>query len=136
LRGRDAHHACSLGALIAGAHNESLGITKTFVQPAQAATPAREPGLGERKKADLKRRIADAALALLRERGFERTPIEEIVKGVEASQPTFYKYCPSKGAILREHGMTTFGALIEAELARRAFGSGANAALSARWRGR
>jgi hypothetical protein len=32
--------------------------------------------------------------------------------------------------------MTTFGALIEAELARRAFGSGANAALSARWRGR
>jgi AcrR family transcriptional regulator len=85
---------------------------------AEAATPEREPGLRERKKADLKRRIADTALALMRERGFERTTIEEIVKRVDVSQPTFYKYYPSKEAILREHGMTTFGALIQEELAR------------------
>lgn len=85
---------------------------------AEASTPEREPGLRERKKADLKRRIADAGLQLMRERGFERTTIDEIVKRVDVSQPTFYKYYSSKEAILREHGMTTFGALIQEELAR------------------
>jgi AcrR family transcriptional regulator len=94
-------------------------FTHTQAMKAKAeASVAREPGLRERKKADLKRRIADTALALMRERGFERTTIDEIVKRVDVSQPTFYKYYPSKEAILREHGMTTFGALIQDQLAR------------------
>jgi AcrR family transcriptional regulator len=79
---------------------------------------ARVPGLRERKKADLKRRIADAAIALIRERGYEGTTIDEIVRRVDVSQPTFYKYYPSKDAILREHALTGFAALLSDELAR------------------
>ncbi len=75
-------------------------------------------GLRERKKADLKRRIAEAAIELIRERGYERTTIEEIVRQVEVSQPTFYKYYPSKDAILREYALTGFASLMAEELER------------------
>lgn len=75
------------------------------------------PGLRERKKADLKRRIAEAAIALIRERGYEATTIDEIVRRVDVSQPTFYKYYPSKDAILREHALSGFAALLSSELA-------------------
>jgi AcrR family transcriptional regulator len=71
------------------------------------------PGLRERKKADLKRRIAQAAIELFRERGYERTTIDEIVKRVEVSQPTFYKYYASKDAILREHALSGFATLLQ-----------------------
>jgi AcrR family transcriptional regulator len=82
------------------------------------AASGHAPGLRERKKAELKRRIADAALNLMRERGYERTTIDEIVRRVEVSQPTFYKYYSSKDAILREHALTGFAGLFEQELAR------------------
>jgi AcrR family transcriptional regulator len=74
------------------------------------------PGLRARKKADQKRRIAQAALELLRERGYERTTIDEIVRRADISQPTFYKYYPSKDAILREHALSGFAAILEKEL--------------------
>jgi AcrR family transcriptional regulator len=77
-----------------------------------------EPGLRERKKAATRRRIADAALALIRERGYERATIDEIVARVDVSQPTFYKYYPSKDAILREHALAGFGALLAGVLER------------------
>jgi AcrR family transcriptional regulator len=75
-------------------------------------------GLRERKKAATRRRIADAALALVRERGYEGATIDEIVARVDVSQPTFYKYYPSKDAILREHALVGFGALLADVLAR------------------
>jgi AcrR family transcriptional regulator len=81
-------------------------------------TVARQLGLRERKKADLKRRIADTALQLMRELGYERATVDEIVRRVDVSQPTFYKYYPSKDAILLEHGMTGFAALLTEEVAR------------------
>ncbi len=77
-----------------------------------------ELGLRERKKADLKRRISGTALQLFRKRGYEGTTVEEIVRRVDISQPTFYKYYPSKEAILIEHGMSGFAALLTEELAR------------------
>jgi AcrR family transcriptional regulator len=88
--------------------------------------PAREPaaasdapvGLRERKKADVKRRIAEAALALVRERGYEAATIDEIARRAEVSQPTFYAYYPSKDAILREHALSGFRPLIVEELGR------------------
>ncbi len=76
------------------------------------------PGLRERKKADLKRRIAQAAVELVRERGYEGTTIDEIARRADVSQPTFYKYYPSKDAILREHAVSGFRPLIAEELAR------------------
>jgi AcrR family transcriptional regulator len=82
-------------------------------------TMAGEPGLRERKKADLKRRIADTCLALIRERGYDATTIEEIVRRVDVSQPTFYKYFASKDAILREYALQGFGELLAREMTRK-----------------
>jgi AcrR family transcriptional regulator len=69
-------------------------------------------GLRERKKADLKRRIAEAAIALFRERGYENTTIDEVVRRVDISQPTFYNYYPSKDAILRDYALSAFWSLL------------------------
>jgi AcrR family transcriptional regulator len=73
-------------------------------------------GLRERKKADAKRRIADAALSLVRERGYDAATIDEIARRADVSQPTFYAYYPSKDAILREHALSGFRPLIAEEL--------------------
>jgi AcrR family transcriptional regulator len=75
-----------------------------------------EPGLRERKKARLRAQIAEAALALFREVGLERTTVDAICRRIEISQPTFYKYYPSKEAILAEHAMVGWGALLRAAL--------------------
>jgi AcrR family transcriptional regulator len=83
-----------------------------------ASAPPSGGGLRERKKAALRRRIAEAALELIRERGYEAATIDEIVARVDVSQPTFYKYYPSKDAILREHAMVGFGELLAAEFVR------------------
>jgi len=84
------------------------------------ASTAKTPPLGlrERKKAATRRRIAEVALELVRERGYEGATIDEIVARVDVSQPTFYKYYPSKDAILREHALAGFGALLAEELVR------------------
>jgi AcrR family transcriptional regulator len=59
-------------------------------------------GLRERKKARLRQAIVEVAVELFRKRGYEKTTVEEIVRRVEISQPTFYKYFGSKDAVLRE----------------------------------
>ena len=59
-------------------------------------------GLRERKKARTHQGIVEAAVEVFRERGYEKTTVEEIVRRVEISQPTFYKYFTSKDAVLRE----------------------------------
>ena len=69
-------------------------------------------GLRERKKVELKRRIAEVTLELVREQGYERTTIEQIVRCVDISQPTFYKYYSSKDAILREHTLAGLADLL------------------------
>jgi len=86
--------------------------------PSPSVPPSRLPGLRERKKADLRRRIAEAAVALFRERGYEGTTVDEIVRRADVSQPTFYKYFSNKDAILREHAFTGFATLLEDEAVR------------------
>ncbi len=76
-------------------------------------------GLRERKKGALRRRLAEVAIALIRERGYERATIDEIVRRADVSQPTFYKYYPSKDAILREHALSGFRSLMTNEVAQR-----------------
>jgi AcrR family transcriptional regulator len=66
------------------------------------------PGLRERKKARLRQQIVETALRLFRERGYESTRVEDIVKVLEISQPTFFRYFPSKDAVLREVGKKGF----------------------------
>jgi AcrR family transcriptional regulator len=67
-----------------------------------------EPGLRERKKARLHQQIVETALHLFRQRGYENTRIDDIVQTLEISQPTFFRYFPSKDAVLREVGRRAF----------------------------
>jgi len=85
--------------------------------------PADKPGLRERKKARLRGQIIETALHLFRQRGYENTRIDDIVQTLEISQPTFFRYFPSKDAVLREVGRRAFARQAEslrAELAVKA----------------
>src|SRR3984957_10817178 len=62
------------------------------------------PGLRERKKARLRQQIIDTAIRLFRKQGYEKTRVDDIVKVLEISQPTFFRYFPSKDAVLRDVG--------------------------------
>jgi len=70
-------------------------------------------GLRERKKARLRQQIIDTSIRLFRKRGYERTRIEDIVQILEISQPTFFRYFPSKDAVLREVGRRGFHCMRE-----------------------
>lgn len=74
------------------------------------ASSSKEPtaGLRERKKARLRQQIVETALHLFRQRGYENTRIDDIVHTLEISQPTFFRYFPSKDAVLREVGRRAF----------------------------
>ncbi|HUI39149.1 MAG TPA: TetR/AcrR family transcriptional regulator [Candidatus Nitrosotalea sp.] len=82
-----------------------------------AAVPPRElreaPGLRERKKARLRQQIIDTSIRLFRKRGYEKTRVEDIVRVLEISQPTFFRYFPSKDAVLREVGRRGFACIKE-----------------------
>jgi TetR/AcrR family transcriptional regulator, cholesterol catabolism regulator len=75
----------------------------------------REPvaGLRERKKARLRQQIIETALHLFRQRGYEKTRIDDIVHTLEISQPTFFRYFPSKDAVLGEVGQRGFACITD-----------------------
>ena len=70
-------------------------------------------GLRERKKARLRQQIIDTSIRLFRKRGYEDTRVEDIVQVLEISQPTFFRYFPSKDAVLREVGRRGFSCIKE-----------------------
>ena len=83
----------------------------------------KETGLRERKKARLRQQIIDTSIRLFRRRGYEKTRVDDIVRILEISQPTFFRYFPSKDAVLREVGRRAFARQAEslkAELANKA----------------
>jgi len=65
-------------------------------------------GLRERKKARVRQDILKAAVKLFRKHGYEDTRVDDIVQALEISQPTFFRYFPSKDAVLREVGRRAF----------------------------
>ena len=69
------------------------------------------PGLRERKKARLRQEIIKTAIRLFRKKGYENTRIDDIVQVLEISQPTFFRYFPSKDAVLREVGMRGYACI-------------------------
>jgi AcrR family transcriptional regulator len=80
----------------------------------KARAPVQEsPGLRERKKARLRQQIIDTAIRLFRKQGYEQTRIDDIVHVLEISQPTFFRYFPSKDAVLRDVGQRGFECIAE-----------------------
>jgi AcrR family transcriptional regulator len=57
---------------------------------------ATELGLRERKKRKTRGLIAETALGLFLERGFERVPVVEIARAAEVSEKTVFNYFPTK----------------------------------------
>jgi len=72
-----------------------------------------ELGLRERKKTRLRQEIIDTSIKLFRKRGFANTRVDDIVQALEISQPTFFRYFPSKDAVLREVGERGFSCVKE-----------------------
>ena len=82
-----------------------------------------EVGLRERKKVRLRRQIIDTSIKLFRKRGYEATRIDDIVQALEISQPTFFRYFPTKDAVLREVGERGYACICErlrSEVSRKA----------------
>src|SRR6201998_2999112 len=72
-----------------------------------------EPGLRERKKARLRQEIIETALRLFRAKGYENTRGEDVVQVLEISQPTFFRYFPTKDAVLYEVGNRGYSCITE-----------------------
>jgi AcrR family transcriptional regulator len=95
-----------------GAPQRKAANMRAGSQPAANGAAISDLGLRERKKAQLRKRIADTALELLRDHGLDAATVDEICRRCEISQPTFYKYFPSKEAILTEHAVAGWGELL------------------------
>lgn len=72
-----------------------------------------EVGLRQRKKARLRQQIIDTSIKLFRKQGYQETRIDDIVHALEISQPTFFRYFPSKDAVLREVGERGYACICE-----------------------
>lgn len=80
------------------------GVLATRNLAVEAVGEQSELGLRERKKARLRKQIIETSIKLFRKYGYEATRIDDIVQILEISQPTFFRYFPSKDAVLREVG--------------------------------
>ena len=89
------------------------GALATRSAVAETVREQPEAGLRERKKARLRQQIIDTSIKLFRKHGYENTRIDDIVQILEISQPTFFRYFPSKDAVLREVGQRGYGCICE-----------------------
>jgi AcrR family transcriptional regulator len=55
-----------------------------------------QPGRRERKKAEVRQRISDAATALFLCRGFDRVSVSEIAEAADVARPTVFAHFPRK----------------------------------------
>lgn len=58
------------------------------------------PGLRQRKKAQVRRQLVDAALEAFLDHGFDETTIDDLVEAAMVSRRTFFRYFDSKDAVV------------------------------------
>lgn len=99
----------------AGTAARSLAHLRLQQRPSQmeGAASRETLGLRERKKQRLRQQIIDTSIRLFRKRGYENTRVDDIVHVLDISQPTFFRYFPSKDAVLREVGRRGFACIKE-----------------------
>src|ERR1700728_5041509 len=85
----------------------------TRKSPVEHVGEVLEIGLRQRKKARLRQQIIETSIKLFRKQGYEETRIDEIVQALEISQPTFFRYFPTKDAVLREMGERGYACIFE-----------------------
>jgi AcrR family transcriptional regulator len=90
-----------------------VGALMTRSAAAETMGERIEVGLRERKKARLRQQIIDTSIKLFRKHGYEATRIDDIVQMLEISQPTFFRYFPTKDAVLREVGERGYACICE-----------------------
>jgi AcrR family transcriptional regulator len=71
-------------------------------------------GRRERKKAATRQALADAALRLFLERGFDRVGVKEIADAADVSTTTLFKHFPSKEALVFDEEADHEAALVAA----------------------
>jgi AcrR family transcriptional regulator len=98
------------------------GVTPTGNQP--------PGGLRERRKQSTRRALIDTALRLFDERGYGEVTVEDVCESVDVSPRTFFRYFPSKEAVLAEPIVAALG-VIRDSLAAQPRGGAAWAALCA-----
>jgi AcrR family transcriptional regulator len=69
------------------------------ISPEQAGTAAHS-GLRQRKKDSSRRAIEDAAWELFAENGYEETSINDIAERADVAPRTFFRYFPTKEAVM------------------------------------
>jgi len=89
------------------------GRSKATIRHTQPVEGAPLPGLRERKKVKLRQEIINTAIRLFRKHGYENTRVEDIVQVLEISQPTFFRYFPSKDAVVRDVGLRGIACITE-----------------------
>jgi AcrR family transcriptional regulator len=62
--------------------------------------PQARPGLRERKKARTRSTIRSEAIRLFSDRGYTETTVEQIADAAEVSPSTFFRYFPTKEAVI------------------------------------
>src|SRR3954466_8689996 len=77
-------------------------------------------GLRERKKARTREALRDAAMELFSRQGFDGTTVEDIADACEVSPRTFFRYFPSKEAVLFGDSEARRDALIQSLAAQSA----------------
>jgi AcrR family transcriptional regulator len=87
------------------------------------------PGLRERKKAQTRQTIADTALRLFTERGFDQVTVAEVAREADVSEATLFNYFPTKEDLLF-HRMGAYEARLVDAVRDRESGTSAVAALT------
>jgi AcrR family transcriptional regulator len=79
--------------------------------------------LRERKKLRTRRALADAAMRLFTENGFDKTTLEELAEDAEVSKSTFFRFFPAKEAAAVEAETELWTAYLDELAGRRLSGA-------------